>query len=292
MEVAATRGVVGSVLTMLEGGATHVGVATDHIVESFRNELWRRLQDERGHGPRAARAVPGARGRAARARRDGVGDGGARSRRRPGERGRGRGRRRRGSSRRSSAPPTRTSASAWSATGSCSSTGAAAWCATRPASSRSSACRPSRSRTGSRWSATAPTGSRGCPAGARSRPRPCSRTTSSSRRSPTLAKDWDVDVRGAVKLATDARRAPGRGGAVQGAGDAARRRGRRRRSTTGAGPAPTDDFEEWCERLRRHGHRWTGPSGSPSRGAERHHEQPERGARRRAPGTAGDAASR
>ncbi len=39
-EVAATRGVVGSVLQMLEGGATHVGVATDHIIESFRNDLY------------------------------------------------------------------------------------------------------------------------------------------------------------------------------------------------------------------------------------------------------------
>jgi 5'-3' exonuclease len=36
----AVRGVVGSVLGMLEGGATHVGVATDHVIESFRNGLW------------------------------------------------------------------------------------------------------------------------------------------------------------------------------------------------------------------------------------------------------------
>ena len=34
------RGVVGSILGMLEGGATHVGVATDHVIESFRNALW------------------------------------------------------------------------------------------------------------------------------------------------------------------------------------------------------------------------------------------------------------
>jgi 5'-3' exonuclease len=40
MEVAATRGVVGSLLTMLEEGATHIGVATDHVIESFRNDLW------------------------------------------------------------------------------------------------------------------------------------------------------------------------------------------------------------------------------------------------------------
>jgi 5'-3' exonuclease len=39
-EVAATRGVVGSVLNLVEEGATHLGVATDHIIESFRNDLW------------------------------------------------------------------------------------------------------------------------------------------------------------------------------------------------------------------------------------------------------------
>ncbi len=39
-EVAAARGVVGSVLQLLEQGATHVGVATDHVIESFRNDLW------------------------------------------------------------------------------------------------------------------------------------------------------------------------------------------------------------------------------------------------------------
>jgi 5'-3' exonuclease len=39
-EVAATRGVVGSVLGMINRGATHVGVATDHVIESFRNRLW------------------------------------------------------------------------------------------------------------------------------------------------------------------------------------------------------------------------------------------------------------
>ncbi|MDA8310499.1 MAG: flap endonuclease [Actinomycetota bacterium] len=37
---AATRGVVTTVVSMLDEGATHVGVATDHVVESFRNDLW------------------------------------------------------------------------------------------------------------------------------------------------------------------------------------------------------------------------------------------------------------
>jgi 5'-3' exonuclease len=39
-EVAAVRGVVASVLKMIEQGATHVAVATDHVIESFRNEMW------------------------------------------------------------------------------------------------------------------------------------------------------------------------------------------------------------------------------------------------------------
>jgi 5'-3' exonuclease len=38
--VGATRGVVSSVLGMINRGATHVGVATDHVIESFRNRLW------------------------------------------------------------------------------------------------------------------------------------------------------------------------------------------------------------------------------------------------------------
>jgi len=37
---AATRGVLTSVVAMLESGATHLGVATDHVIESFRNDLW------------------------------------------------------------------------------------------------------------------------------------------------------------------------------------------------------------------------------------------------------------
>jgi 5'-3' exonuclease len=51
MEVAATRGVVGSILTMLEGGATHIGVATDHVVESFRNDLYDGYKTSAGMEP-------------------------------------------------------------------------------------------------------------------------------------------------------------------------------------------------------------------------------------------------
>ncbi len=39
-EVGAVRAVVGSILGMINGGVTHVGVATDHVIESFRNRLW------------------------------------------------------------------------------------------------------------------------------------------------------------------------------------------------------------------------------------------------------------
>jgi len=39
-EVSAVRGVLASVLGMMKGGVTHIAVATDHVIESFRNELW------------------------------------------------------------------------------------------------------------------------------------------------------------------------------------------------------------------------------------------------------------
>jgi 5'-3' exonuclease len=39
-EVGAVRGVLASMLAMIRGGVTHIGVATDHVIESFRNKLW------------------------------------------------------------------------------------------------------------------------------------------------------------------------------------------------------------------------------------------------------------
>jgi len=39
-EIGAVRGVLNSVLDMVERGATHLGVATDHVIESFRNDLY------------------------------------------------------------------------------------------------------------------------------------------------------------------------------------------------------------------------------------------------------------
>ena len=50
-EVAAVRGVLTSVLGMIKGGATHIGVATDHVVESFRNGLWPAYKTSAGVEP-------------------------------------------------------------------------------------------------------------------------------------------------------------------------------------------------------------------------------------------------
>ena len=57
-EVAAARGVLRSVLTMLAEGATHVGVATDHVIESFRNDLWPGYKDGAGIDPALAAQFP------------------------------------------------------------------------------------------------------------------------------------------------------------------------------------------------------------------------------------------
>ena len=45
------RGVLSSILGMINAGATHVGVATDHVIESFRNELWRGYKTGAGIEP-------------------------------------------------------------------------------------------------------------------------------------------------------------------------------------------------------------------------------------------------
>ena len=50
-EAAALIGVLGSVLGMLEGGTTHLGVATDHVIESFRNDLWAGYKTSAGIEP-------------------------------------------------------------------------------------------------------------------------------------------------------------------------------------------------------------------------------------------------
>jgi 5'-3' exonuclease len=50
-EVAAVRGVLASVLGIIRGGATHVAVATDHVIESFRNGLWPGYKTSEGVEP-------------------------------------------------------------------------------------------------------------------------------------------------------------------------------------------------------------------------------------------------
>jgi 5'-3' exonuclease len=50
-EIAAVRGVLASVLGMIKGGATHLAVATDHVIESFRNGLWPGYKTSEGVEP-------------------------------------------------------------------------------------------------------------------------------------------------------------------------------------------------------------------------------------------------
>ena len=50
-EIGAVRGVLTSVLSMIERGATHIGVATDHVVESFRNDLYPGYKTSEGVAP-------------------------------------------------------------------------------------------------------------------------------------------------------------------------------------------------------------------------------------------------
>ena len=54
----AARGVVGSCLMLLEQGATHVAVATDHVIESFRNDLWPTYKDGSGVDPQLKAQFP------------------------------------------------------------------------------------------------------------------------------------------------------------------------------------------------------------------------------------------
>jgi 5'-3' exonuclease len=58
VEVASVRGVVRSMLAMLEEGATHIGVATDHVVESFRNDMWPGYKTGAGVAPELLAQFP------------------------------------------------------------------------------------------------------------------------------------------------------------------------------------------------------------------------------------------
>ena len=64
----AVVGVLNGVLQMIEQGATHVGVATDHVIESFRNELWSGYKTGEGIEPALRAQIQPCGGRA---RRDG-----------------------------------------------------------------------------------------------------------------------------------------------------------------------------------------------------------------------------
>jgi 5'-3' exonuclease len=57
-EVAATRGVLNSIAGMLESGVTHIGVATDHVIESFRNNLWPGYKTSEGVDPQLLSQFP------------------------------------------------------------------------------------------------------------------------------------------------------------------------------------------------------------------------------------------
>jgi 5'-3' exonuclease len=57
-EIAAVRGVVGSVLAMFNAGVTHLAVATDHVIESFRNDLWSEYKTGAGVDPNLLSQFP------------------------------------------------------------------------------------------------------------------------------------------------------------------------------------------------------------------------------------------
>jgi len=58
IEVDAVRGVLGSTLALLEEGATHIGVATDHVIESFRNDMWPGYKTSAGIEPELLAQFP------------------------------------------------------------------------------------------------------------------------------------------------------------------------------------------------------------------------------------------
>ena len=51
-------GVLNSTLQLVEDGATHLGVATDHVIESFRNDLWPGYKTSNGMEPEILRQIP------------------------------------------------------------------------------------------------------------------------------------------------------------------------------------------------------------------------------------------
>jgi 5'-3' exonuclease len=56
--LAATKGVVADVQRLVRNGATHVGVASDHVIESFRNDLWPGYKTSEGMPPELLAQIP------------------------------------------------------------------------------------------------------------------------------------------------------------------------------------------------------------------------------------------
>jgi 5'-3' exonuclease len=57
-ERGASRGVLNSMLQLVEDGATHIGIATDHVIESFRNDLWPTYKTGEGVDPQLKAQFP------------------------------------------------------------------------------------------------------------------------------------------------------------------------------------------------------------------------------------------
>ncbi|MGF7180818.1 hypothetical protein [Tunturiibacter psychrotolerans] len=57
-EVAAVRGVLGSLLGMMQAGKTYIGVATDHVIESFRKQMWPGYKTGEGVDPELRSQFP------------------------------------------------------------------------------------------------------------------------------------------------------------------------------------------------------------------------------------------
>jgi 5'-3' exonuclease len=57
-EIGAVRGVLSSVFSMIDAGTTHIGVATDHVVESFRNQLYSGYKTSEGVAPELLSQFP------------------------------------------------------------------------------------------------------------------------------------------------------------------------------------------------------------------------------------------
>ena len=223
-EVGALRGVLNSVLWMFDEGATHLAVATDHVIESFRNDLWRGYKTSAGIETGSARRSSGrSRTRSSDGRRR-LGDDRPRSRRRA--------RVRRGRSR----PRTSASKQVLICTpdkdiGQCVVGDHVVQFDRRKRELRNEdgvfdevRCRPGLDPRLSRASsATAPTGSPACRAGGRSRQRRSSRTTD-DRGHPRRRRGVEGRAARRREAREHAARQPRARDAVQGHRDAAHRR--------------------------------------------------------------------